>query len=77
MSSLLMNAIAGVAPVIAESEEPVVELSYNPVIAFWAILLTILFVSVFILINSRNTERQVAEYGLDQPQDDSGHGEHH
>ena len=65
------------ARLLAQSENPVIELSIAPLTAFWITLLVIILVGVLILINALATPRQVKALGLDQAQSDSGHEEHH
>jgi len=77
MLPLLSAAVSNTVRSLVESEEPVRELTIDPVTALWITLLIIVFVSIFIIINATETQDQVAEYGLDQPNGDSAHGEHH
>jgi len=65
------------ARLLAQSENPVIEISIAPLTAFWITLLVIILVGVLILINAHATPRQVEALGLDQAQGDSGHEEHH
>ena len=77
MLPLLSAAVSNTVRSLVESEEPVRELTIDPVTALWITLLIIVFVSIFIIINATKTQDQVAVYGLDQPNGDSAHGEHH
>ena len=77
MLPLLSAAVSNTVRSLVESEEPVRELTIDPVTALWITLLIIVFVSIFIIINATKTQDQVAVYGLDQPKGDSTHGEHH
>ena len=77
MLPLLSAAVSNTVRSLVESEEPVRELTIDPVTALWITLLIIVFVSSFIIINATETQDQVAVYGLDQPNGDSAHGEHH
>ena len=65
------------ARLLAQSENPVIEISSAPLTAFWITLLVIILVGVLILINALATPRQVKALGLDQAHGDSGHGEDH
>ena len=65
------------ARLLAQSENPVIEISIAPLAAFWITLLVIILVGVLILINALATPRQVKALGLDQAHGDSGHGEDH
>lgn len=65
------------ARLLAQSENPVIEISIAPLTAFWITLLVIILVGILILINAHATPRQLQALGLDQAHGNSGHEEHH
>jgi hypothetical protein len=65
------------ARLLAQAEDPIKELSIDPLDAFWITLLIVIVVGILILFNARATPRLVEGYGLDQAHVESGHGHDH
>jgi hypothetical protein len=76
MPLILLNLVPVVARLLAQIEDPI-NLSIDPLRAFWITLLIVIVVSILILINAIGTPNQVEGYGLDQVHGESGHGDEH
>jgi hypothetical protein len=76
MPLILLNFVPLAARLLAEGEEPI-NLSIDPLKAFWITLLIVVVVGILILFNAWGTPRQVEGFGLDQAHGESGHGDDH
>jgi hypothetical protein len=77
MPLILLNIVPLAARLLAQGEDPIKELSIDPLNAFWITLLIVIVVAILILINALGTPWQVEEYGLEQAHGESGHGDDH